>query len=1008
MPKRRNIVTWLFFSLLPVFTLCQSPALKLFTSADGLSSSDVNFVQSDNNNLIWVATSHGLNKYDGFKFVHFLASREEKPTQPSGNKVRQVFCDSLITWLFSEDGSLECYYNQISFYIRFKHIPGDSSSLIDDHVNVIHLSSDKKLFVGTSKGLSVYTKAKSAFDNYGIHPTTGAKPDITSFSEDVKGTIWIGTQNQGILLFNNNKLSAIDGLPEPLSQSRINVVFLNHQNLELWVGSSSGLWKANYHGNGKTSNWTRPYAALNEKYISCLTFDSYGKMWIGTEGSGLYWCVAKGNPVPIFNDREKFGAGSESVRCIYHDKYEGIWIATRKGLYNYHEALQRFPLHKTSILVGNDDLPVQPYGLIAWQGYLVAATDKGILVRDTLFNNTFSATVKDANGELIGFHKLKVIANRIFAISDRGIFEVTIKDGDARVAQPRALASIATTLDNPLMDIVAGSDSLILIVSASRNSLYRANLITGKIDSVTILKKVAASRADWIPLFLKRDNGKVLLWCNGSFFNVNQSSLIVRELTVDSKMFNKARPTAMIDDGTNIWIATENLGAFKCDYALRVTNYYSTENGLSDNSVESVLAAFNKIWFATKRGLTVLDKISGNLERYYAEQGLSSHEFNRSDAVFSTSKKIFFSTGQGIIEITPEAWTAVAKINLRTIVNGVMADNIDMTDYQVDILNELHTLVVDYGKTITLSFVNVNYFGQSQYGLQYRIDDQKVWLNAQSGSDIVFSKLAPGEHTLVIRGVILPLNLIGEPLSINIGVKPLFYQRWWFILLTGILSTLVIYALYRYRLKEITRVLEVRSRISRDLHDEVGATLSGLSMYAHLTQSKVRNNQIGEVEKLLDVMQKSAASMVNKLSDIVWVINPGHDSFRELIQRLEEYAMEVCAAKNIEVHCEISASLARFKPDMEARRNIYLLCKEAINNAVKYSNATVLELQAEENDKRILFFIKDNGKGFDTASIKKGNGLLNMKKRAQEIGAHLEIHSKPGTGTMVSLDTVLD
>ncbi|MEO6000475.1 MAG: histidine kinase [Chitinophagaceae bacterium] len=215
------------------------------------------------------------------------------------------------------------------------------------------------------------------------------------------------------------------------------------------------------------------------------------------------------------------------------------------------------------------------------------------------------------------------------------------------------------------------------------------------------------------------------------------------------------------------------------------------------------------------------------------------------------------------------------------------------------------------------------------------------------------------------------------------------------------------YGFYRFRRREKLQnhqsLVNERLRISRELHDEVGATLSGIAMYSHLTKEQIKHANATEVEKSLNIMQQSAGEMVNKLNDIVWFINPDKDTLPKLIQRLEEYATDMAMAKNMLVKVNVPVNLAEHSLSIESRRNIYLFCKEAINNAVKYSNATLLELHVNKVDKNLEFSVSDNGKGFDAVLVRRGNGLDNMQKRADEIGATLTLQSKQDEGCFISM-----
>ena len=198
-------------------------------------------------------------------------------------------------------------------------------------------------------------------------------------------------------------------------------------------------------------------------------------------------------------------------------------------------------------------------------------------------------------------------------------------------------------------------------------------------------------------------------------------------------------------------------------------------------------------------------------------------------------------------------------------------------------------------------------------------------------------------------------------------------------------------------------VLNERLRISTELHDEVGATLSGIVMYSHLTKEQIKKGQTTEIERSLNIMQQSSVQMVDKLSDIVWLINPEQDSLQKLVTRLEEYARDMAAIKNMQVKISVPEKIDDIHLPVENRRNIYLFCKEAINNAVKYSNASLLELTIKETEGKLEFSVRDNGKGFDAVMVRRGNGLENMQKRADEIGAKLVLQSKENEGASVSL-----
>lgn len=221
------------------------------------------------------------------------------------------------------------------------------------------------------------------------------------------------------------------------------------------------------------------------------------------------------------------------------------------------------------------------------------------------------------------------------------------------------------------------------------------------------------------------------------------------------------------------------------------------------------------------------------------------------------------------------------------------------------------------------------------------------------------------------------------------------------VLLTG-------YLFYRYvrrkKRQNKQEILNERLRISRELHDEVGSTLSGVVMYSHLAKEQINVGKNDEVKSSLSNMQLSVGDMMNKLSDMVWLVNPEKDSFQKLIERLEEFAINIAKTKNIDMKVDLDEKLGLVNLPVETRRDIYLFCKEAINNAVKYSKADSIDFVIKgSGNKRIEIFVVDNGIGFNESSVKKGNGLINMRQRTEKMNGVYSLKSSPGQGTHISL-----
>lgn len=196
-------------------------------------------------------------------------------------------------------------------------------------------------------------------------------------------------------------------------------------------------------------------------------------------------------------------------------------------------------------------------------------------------------------------------------------------------------------------------------------------------------------------------------------------------------------------------------------------------------------------------------------------------------------------------------------------------------------------------------------------------------------------------------------------------------------------------------------VEKLRNQISSELHDDIGSTLSGVSIYSHLTNKQMENGEYDLAKSSLNIIQESTNEIVDKLSDLVWSVNPKHETIDYFFNRIELFANQMCSAKNIIFI--FSKHIQHMTISQEIMHHLYLIVKEAINNAVKYSEATTLLLNIDEYDGKLSIEVNDNGKGFDKQNVKLGNGLTGMNKRAKEIGAEFSLKSELGKGTTLSI-----
>ena len=202
----------------------------------------------------------------------------------------------------------------------------------------------------------------------------------------------------------------------------------------------------------------------------------------------------------------------------------------------------------------------------------------------------------------------------------------------------------------------------------------------------------------------------------------------------------------------------------------------------------------------------------------------------------------------------------------------------------------------------------------------------------------------------------------------------------------------------RNKITVLKREQHVRRQLASDLHDDIGSTLSSISYYSEAIRKQVKESS-PQVLPLLDKMGAASGTTIEAMSDIVWTTNPSYDKGIDLLHRMRTYATDVCDLRNVSLEFETVPSFENTKLNIETRRNLFLIFKEAVNNALKYSGCTLLKVSIGQG----AIKIQDNGKGFDTLKEYQGNGLKNMQQRAKEIKGTLEIQSSGDSGTLVIL-----
>lgn len=327
---------------------------------------------------------------------------------------------------------------------------------------------------------------------------------------------------------------------------------------------------------------------------------------------------------------------------------------------------------------------------------------------------------------------------------------------------------------------------------------------------------------------------------------------------------------------------------------------------------------------------------------------------------------------------------------------------VDDRNLPLDSLKNNDGLVLKYNgyNYLQLAFSDYSVSAPDQTIYEYAMykGGDTTWNKINGKPELLLTDLSAGKYRLLLRASNVFGDYSEKVSGFNIVILPPYWQTWWFrgLILAGIV--LIFYGLYRYRVHQLKRLQTIRNNIASDLHDDIGSTLNSISIY-----SEVAKQQAGKEIPALDLIGVNSRKIIESMSDIVWTINPENDSFEKIIIRMRSFAHQLLKAKKVEYTFEADEKLNKVVLPMQVRKNFYLVFKEAITNIIKYSEACRVSILLYEKDKVIMLRIRDNGKGIPVNAETKGNGLMNMSRRATAINAELNIISQEGGGTEIEL-----
>jgi signal transduction histidine kinase len=317
----------------------------------------------------------------------------------------------------------------------------------------------------------------------------------------------------------------------------------------------------------------------------------------------------------------------------------------------------------------------------------------------------------------------------------------------------------------------------------------------------------------------------------------------------------------------------------------------------------------------------------------------------------------------------------------------------------------LNKLAFNHTRNFLKFYLSSNCFSNNdQVSYMYQltgIDDD--WRTSEANPFISYTNLPPGNFEFKYMAINSD-GVRSELRSLQVIITPPFYKTIYFYLLVAMVVVLCAYAFYRYRIRHILKLQEVRNKIARDLHDDIGSTIGSINLYSQVAHLKLGEVENEDVKSILDKIETASREVIDKTGDAVWAANPANDSLKHLVFRVESYAASVLGTAGIRIRINCDEKLSETFLEMDERKNIFLIYKEAIHNIIKYAEASEVNIFIGRKGGRFQMIIADDGRGFAAnGKAYNGNGIKNMKARVESMKGTFSIRSEENKGTAVEI-----
>ncbi len=957
-----------FFLLLAAILPSELPGQRYnftnYTISDGLAHEKITDITTDTFGNLWLATlGGGLSCFNGIEFKNYT-----ERDGLSNNVVRHVTVDSKgNVWAATSNG--------ISVFdgFGFRNFLMDTVQSISS-VNVIESDNRGNVwFAYPSGGLG---KIDSNFQIEKVQLDGWTNNDkIIDIQCDKKGGIFFVTAIQGLFIYDSLRWRPV------LTNKQYQGYLLEFEIIEnglIIAGSNKGLVSIDPTKPGEFS------LSHPGSFITSSASVSLSKRWLVSGGRAF--CDVNGR---LYLMTEVNGFTNFPISRIFADRENNIWFATEgdglvklgKDIFEFYTEDHGLLGQPITSIIGdtNDNIYVSNFG----KGVQVFQKGSPIRILDSPLLTHVTSSVRDKQG------------NIWFGTRNQGVIRY---DGDS---------FFQLTTDHGLINALV---RVLFIDSSDRLWIGTANGLSIYNDGELVNYDVATGLPDNVIWGITQGaNNNVIITTRNGICTYRNGEL--EGVNLDITLFNNRINVALQDNLGNYWLGYSGHGIVKTSVGAKQHRYITTEEGLTSDLIYNLIFDINgDLIVGSERGVDrlILDddfelnriKSYGNVEGINGIRTLynSIHLDTKGDIWLGNSKGLikYNSSQENYNEHPPVIYISGVALNYN---NLIWEKEKLEPDRRVP-----ESIKLNFNdNNLIFSFLGNSLRNPEAVTYRYRLSGLEDWSPITKKREAVYTNIPPGDYIFQVRAANSDGVWSKDTAEIQVTIVPPFWREVWFYFAVGIVVIFIIKFYNDYRIqKNLDKVLtveriraeelvKVRKRMARDFHDNMGNQLASITVFTNLISLKLKDKST-EVNELLTNIEKHTKSLFNGTKDFIWSIDPESDDLNEVFTYIKDFGEELFENTPIEFYSS-TKEFGDLPLPSGWSRQVVLIFKEAMTNALKHSMASEVHLDLNLITDGFVIKVWDNGTGVNLESAKRGNGFRNMKTRSDQLGAELAISS---------------